>query len=82
MPGRVFTPGASDLESRITVLADKLTSGLRPLARVAYNFAWSWDPDPEDTWTLSQSKTASNELATAIEHWLGASQPASGPGGP
>ena len=45
MPGRAFTPGAADLESRITVLADKLTSGLKPLARVAYNFSWSWDPD-------------------------------------
>jgi starch phosphorylase len=38
-------PGASDLESRIAVLADKLSGGLRPLARVAYNYSWSWDPD-------------------------------------
>ena len=45
MPGRVFIPGASDLESRIAVLADKLSEGLRPLAPVAYNYSWSWDRD-------------------------------------
>ena len=45
MPDRIFTPGATDLVSRCELLADRLTPGLRPLAKVAYNYAWSWDPD-------------------------------------
>jgi len=45
LPGRVFTPGAVDLVSRLELLADRLTPGLRPLAAVAYNYGWSWDPD-------------------------------------
>ena len=42
-----FTPGAADLASRATALAARLTDGLKPLARVAYNYAWSWLPDGE-----------------------------------
>jgi glycogen phosphorylase len=34
-----------DRQSRVAVLADKLSPGLKPLARVAYNYRWSWDPD-------------------------------------
>jgi starch phosphorylase len=45
MPGRIFQPGAVDLESRIAVLADRLPGRMKPLARVAYNYRWSWDPD-------------------------------------
>ena len=40
-----FEPGAADLESRIAVLAERLTPGLRPLARVAYNYRWAWAED-------------------------------------
>ena len=40
-----FAPGAADLESRIAVLAERLTPGLRPLARVAYNYRWAWAED-------------------------------------
>ncbi len=42
MPHRVFAPGAADLESRIAVLGERLVDGLKPLARVAYNYRWSW----------------------------------------
>jgi starch phosphorylase len=45
MPHRVFVPGASDLESRIGVLEERLVDGLKPLARVAYNYRWSWAKD-------------------------------------
>jgi starch phosphorylase len=45
LPERVFTPGASDLAWRRDLLAERLTPGLQPLASVAYNYAWSWDPD-------------------------------------
>ena len=48
MPGNTFAPGAADLESRISVLAERLTPGLRPLARVAYNYRWSWAKDGPD----------------------------------
>ena len=34
-----FTPGAADLETRAALLADRLSDGLKPLARVAYNYA-------------------------------------------
>jgi starch phosphorylase len=47
LPGSSFTPGAPDLESRATVLADHLSEGLKPLARVAYNYSWSWMRDGE-----------------------------------
>jgi glycogen phosphorylase len=42
-----FAPGAADLEARAAVLAERLSDGLRPLAHVAYNYAWSWLPDGE-----------------------------------
>jgi len=42
-----FTPGASDLELRASLLAGRLSDGLKPLASVAYNYAWSWLPDGE-----------------------------------
>jgi starch phosphorylase len=45
LPGRIFTPGATDLVSRCELLGERLTPGLRPLAKVAYNYGWSWDPD-------------------------------------
>ena len=45
MPGRLFEPGAHDLEWRIDNLAVRLSDGLRPLARVAYNYRWSWMRD-------------------------------------
>ncbi len=35
----------TDYRGRVNVLADKLSYGLKPLARVAYNYRWSWDPD-------------------------------------
>jgi starch phosphorylase len=45
MPSRIFVPGAADLERRISVLEGRLADGLKPLARVAYNFSWSWTRD-------------------------------------
>src|SRR5579871_285635 len=45
MPHRIFMPGAADLESRIAVLDERLVGGLKPLARVAYNYRWSWARD-------------------------------------
>ncbi|HWE80158.1 MAG TPA: alpha-glucan family phosphorylase [Gaiellaceae bacterium] len=56
-----FQPGATDLEARAALLAQKLSPGLRPLARVAYNYRWSWARDGEavfraineQRWTLS-----------------------------
>jgi glycogen phosphorylase len=40
-----FAPGAADLAARAELLADRLCDGLKPLAPVAYNYAWSWLPD-------------------------------------
>jgi glycogen phosphorylase len=48
MSGKVSTPGAVDLEARADVLAHELTDGLKPLARVAYNYRWSWTREGED----------------------------------
>jgi glycogen phosphorylase len=58
-----FGPGAADLDSRAAALSDRLTEGLKPLARVAYNYAWSWLPGGEAVfreinphrWALSRS---------------------------
>ena len=48
MSGLAFEPGAADLEARISVLAERLTAGLQPLARVAYNYRWAWSKDGEE----------------------------------
>ena len=48
MSGAAFAPGAVDLEARAAVLAHELTDGLKPLARVAYNYRWSWTREGED----------------------------------
>jgi starch phosphorylase len=37
--------GARDIERAIAGLAARLPGELEVLARVAYNYAWSWDPD-------------------------------------
>jgi len=42
-----FAPGAADHETRAATLAARLTDGLKPLAEVAYNYAWSWMPGAE-----------------------------------
>ncbi len=44
-PMTLFSPGAADLAARIDVLADRLSDGLKPLAAIAYNYAWSWTRD-------------------------------------
>jgi len=38
-------PGEQDLATAIAEAAARLPEPLVPLARVAYNYAWSWDPD-------------------------------------
>ena len=45
MHSTTFFGGSADLEDRANRLAERLTDGLRPLARVAYNYRWSWAPD-------------------------------------
>jgi starch phosphorylase len=42
-----FAPGASDLASRASHLADRVSDGLKPLAPLAYNYVWSWLRDGE-----------------------------------
>src|SRR3954454_24427637 len=43
------TDGARDLARAIRALADRLPERLWPLARVACNYRWSWDPRGEET---------------------------------
>jgi glycogen phosphorylase len=38
-------PGLRDLRDAVDRLADRLPDPLRPLATVAYNYRWCWDPD-------------------------------------
>ena len=42
------TDGARDLARAVHGLADRLPERLWPLARVAYNYRWSWAPGGED----------------------------------
>jgi starch phosphorylase len=44
----VSTDGARDLARAVRGLADRLPERLWPLARVAYNYRWSWTPGGED----------------------------------
>jgi starch phosphorylase len=39
--------GSEAVARRVAVLSDRLAEGLKPLARVAYNYGWSWHPDGE-----------------------------------
>ncbi len=43
-----IVPGDHDLEAATAALAERLPEPLVPLARVAYNFRWSWAPDGPD----------------------------------
>jgi glycogen phosphorylase len=45
MSDATLTAGSRDLGERIAELADRLPSGLRPLAEVAYDYRWSWARD-------------------------------------
>ena len=38
-------PGERDVEAAVSSLAELLPKALMPLARVAYDLQWSWDPD-------------------------------------
>ena len=40
--GRPHSPGAEDVSRAVALLAARLPAPLRPLARVAYNYRWSW----------------------------------------
>ncbi len=44
MGGHVY-PGDTDLLRAANLLADQLPAPLRPLARLAYNYRWCWEPD-------------------------------------
>jgi starch phosphorylase len=37
--------GSEDMARRAAALSDRLVEGLKPLAKVAYNYRWSWHPD-------------------------------------
>jgi glycogen phosphorylase len=37
--------GSEDVDRRVAALSDRLVESLKPLARVAYNYRWSWHPD-------------------------------------
>lgn len=37
--------GRRDLDRAVTALAERLPAALTPLARLAYNYAWTWIPD-------------------------------------
>jgi starch phosphorylase len=39
------TPGAAQVSAAAEQLAERLPEPLRPLADLAYNYRWSWDPD-------------------------------------
>jgi starch phosphorylase len=39
--------GAADIASRVADLESRLPDALSPLARIAYNYRWSWHPDGE-----------------------------------
>jgi len=38
---------ATDLDARVEDLEGRLVPGLRPLARIAYNYRWSWERDED-----------------------------------
>jgi starch phosphorylase len=46
------TPGASDLRQAADQLAARLPTLLAPLARLAFNYAWSWTPDGNDVFEV------------------------------
>ncbi len=41
-PGRAASPGSDDVSRAVALLAARLPAPLRPLARIAYNYRWSW----------------------------------------
>ena len=43
-----MTDGSQDLQRAAGDLADRLPEALAPLARLAYNYRWSWLPEGED----------------------------------
>ena len=45
MNAHVSLAESTDLEERSSSLAERLPEGLKPLARVAYNYRWSWARD-------------------------------------
>ena len=59
-----FVPGADDLAARSARLADRLTPGLKPLAAVAYNYAWSWMHDGTEV-VVSDAPGKAQARATA-----------------
>ena len=42
-------PGAAETAERATRLASELPPELAPLARVAFNYRWSWTPGAPDS---------------------------------
>jgi starch phosphorylase len=44
-PGAARYDGRRDVENAVTALAERLPENLRPLARLAFNYRWSWTGD-------------------------------------
>ncbi|MCW2995847.1 MAG: glycosyltransferase family 1 protein, partial [Conexibacter sp.] len=43
--------GRSDIDHAIAGLASRVPAELEVLARVAYDYSWSWDPDGPDVFS-------------------------------
>ncbi|HSD10081.1 MAG TPA: alpha-glucan family phosphorylase, partial [Candidatus Binatia bacterium] len=51
----MYGPGASDLRRAAEQLASRLPAPLAPLARLAFNYRWSWTPGGEDLFAAIDS---------------------------
>ncbi len=57
---RVRTPGGRDLQRAAAELAARLPDPLGPLARIAYNYAWSWQAGGHELFAVGRSTSASS----------------------
>lgn len=65
--------GAADTAERVAELESDLTPSLRPLARVAYNYVWSWLPDGDqvfrDISPLRWEQSGRNPVRFLFDLW-------------
>jgi glycogen phosphorylase len=69
----VTRAGTAEIQARIAELEGELSDALKPLARVAYNYAWSWHPDGDGVFReinpLRWATTGRNPVRFLTDLW-------------
>ena len=64
-------PGAREADERAAELALRLPTELAPLARIAFDYRWCWDPDGDELFRSLDQNTAEIRVQALSDYLKG-----------